>query len=123
MPWQTVELLTFRLRATTPRTPFALRTIERGDGDRRRAVKRHRRAWFDGAEVETPVYDGARLRAGDAFHGPAIIEETTTSVIIPSSYACRVDELRNYVLKRDGSAPTKASATAAPAAQLVGGAA
>jgi hypothetical protein len=22
-------------------------------------------AWFDGAEVETPVYDGARLRAGE----------------------------------------------------------
>ena len=125
MPWQTVELLTFRLRATTPRTPFALRTIETGDGDATAAIKRHRRAWFDGAEVETPVYDGARLRAGDSFHGPAIIEETTTSVIVPGSYACRVDELRNYVLTRDGSAPTaaRASAAAAPAGQLVGGAA
>ena len=85
----------------------------------------YRRAWFDGAEVETPVYDGARLRAGDSFHGPAIIEETTTSVIVPGSYACRVDELRNHVLTRDGSAPTaaRASAAAAPAGQLVGGAA
>ena len=50
---------------------------------------------------ETTVYDGARLRAGDRLHGPAIIEEATTTVVVPSRYELEVDEVRNYVMTRD----------------------
>ena len=101
MPWQQVELLTFRLRATTPKTPFAQRRIETGGPDAAAAVKRKRTAWFDGAPVETTVYDGGKLLAGNRFHGPAIIEEATTTVIVPSRYAVEVDAHRNYVMTRD----------------------
>ncbi len=75
MPWQQVELLTFRLRATTPKAPFEMRRIESGGVDAAGAIKRTRRAWFDGEEVATTVYDGALLGAGNEFHGPAMIEE------------------------------------------------
>lgn len=100
MPFQAVEFLTFRLRATTPKAPFELRRIEAGDGDAGRALKRTRTCRFDRRDVETPVYDGALLRAGDRFAGPAIVEETTTTVVVPPRYSCQVDEFRNYVLTR-----------------------
>ena len=70
--------------------------------------------------MDTPVYDGALLRAGNEFHGPALIEETTTTVIVPPSYAVRVDEFRNYVMTRDGSA---LAGVAQAESTLVGGAA
>ncbi len=122
MPWQQVELLTFRLRATTPKAPFTMRAIEAGGPDSSAALKRRRTVWFDGAPMDTPIYDGALLRAGNEFHGPAIVEETTTSVVIPPRYACRVDEVRNYVLTRDG-AEVQATTVGAAGTQLVGGAA
>ncbi|MEZ4595555.1 MAG: hypothetical protein R3C32_01265 [Chloroflexota bacterium] len=94
-----------------------------GRADSSGALKRRRTVWFDGTPTDTPVYDGALLRAGNEFHGPAIIEETTTSVVIPPRYACRVDEVRNYVLTRDGAQVRGTGAAAGERAQLVGGAA
>jgi N-methylhydantoinase A len=111
MPFQAVEFLTFRLRATTARAPVALRRLERGDGDPERALKRRRSCRFGGSDLEVPVYDGERLRAGDTFDGPAIVEETTTTVVVPERYRLTVDEDRNYVLTRrpldDQAAPSR----------------
>jgi len=100
MPWKAAEFLTFRLRATAPRAPFHLRQIEEGGPDGASAIKRRRRCWFDGQEVDTPVYDGARLLAGARFSGSAIIEETTTTVMIPARFDCAVDQWKNYLLTR-----------------------
>ncbi len=100
MPWKAAEFLTFRLRATVPRAPFHLRQIEEGGPDGAGAIKRRRRCWFNGREVDTPVYDGTRLLAGARFAGPAIIEETTTTVVIPASFDCAVDQWKNYLLTR-----------------------
>lgn len=100
MTWQAVEFLTFRLRATTPKAPFELGRIAAGGPDASGAVKRRRACRWDGVSTETPVYDGALLRAGNRFEGPAIIEETTTTVVVPPAYAVEVDEFKNYVLTR-----------------------
>ena len=101
MPWKAAEFLTFRLRATAPRAPFHLRQIDAGGPDASGAVKRRRRCWFEGREVDTPVYDGTRLLAGARFSGPAIIEETTTTVVIPARFDCTVDQWKNYLLTRE----------------------
>jgi N-methylhydantoinase A len=100
MLWKGVEFLTFRLRATAPRAAFQLREIGRGGPDAAAALKRRRACWFDGQEVDAPVYDGTRLLAGHQIHGPAIIEETTTTVVIPTAFACTVDQWKNYILTR-----------------------
>lgn len=102
MPWKSVEFLNFRLRATAARAPFRLREIGRGGLESALALKRRRSCWFNGREVDTPVYDGARLLAGCRFNGPAIIEETTTTVVVPASYLCTVDQWKNYLLTRVG---------------------
>jgi len=102
MLWKSVEFLTFRLRATAARAPFRLREIGRVGPDSAIGLKRRRSCWFDGHEVDTPVYDGTQLLAGCRFHGPAIIEETTTTVVIPASFLCTVDQWKNYLLTRVG---------------------
>jgi len=67
-----------------------------GDG----VVTRSFRARFGGADVDTPVYDGEKMLAGNVISGPAIIEETTTTVVVPDAYVCSVDKYKNYVLTR-----------------------
>jgi len=102
MLWKSVEFLTFRLRATAARAPFRLREIGRVGPDSAIGLKRRRSCWFDGREVDTPVYDGTQLLAGCRFSGPAIIEETTTTVVIPAGFLCTVDQWKNYLLTRVG---------------------
>ncbi|MXY76403.1 MAG: hydantoinase/oxoprolinase family protein [Acidimicrobiia bacterium] len=103
MPWQGVELLTFRLRATVPKAPFELHRIPEGGPDPSAALKSHRDCWFGGERVPTPIFDGGRLKAGNQVVGPAIIEEPTTTVVVPGSFTATVDAQRSYHLNRDGA--------------------
>ena len=100
MPWKGVEMLTLRLKATTPNAPFHLQEIEAGGKDPAAALKRERRCRFGDADVDTPVFDGDKLLAGNEISGPAIIEEPTTTVVVPETFRCTVDSFKNYVLTR-----------------------
>ena len=100
MPWKAVEILTSRLKATTPNAPFALPQVAKGDADPKPALKRRRTCRFNGRDVDTPIYDGEKVMAGNVISGPAIIEETTTTVVIPEAYVCSVDKYKNYILIR-----------------------
>lgn len=55
----------------------------------------------DGRAVEGPVYDGGRLGAGDDIAGPAVIEETTTTIVIDPGWRARLHESGSYVLTRN----------------------
>jgi len=57
-------------RATRARSPLSS------------ARKGTRRAYFDGRFTTVPVYDGAALRPGHEMKGPAIVEETFTTVVL-----------------------------------------
>ena len=99
MHWKGVEFLTFRTRATAPKKPIQMHSSQLGGPDASAAVKGHRQAWFDGQQLNTPVYDGTKLASGNQIQGPAIIEEPTTTVVIPVSYRCTVDNIRGYQLE------------------------
>ena len=99
MPWKPAELITLHLKATIQRSPFSLRPYAQGDGAAK-ALKRERLCTFSGKQVKTPVYDGEKLGDGDAIQGPAIIEQRTTSVVIPEGFRCVVDAFRNCMLTR-----------------------
>lgn len=98
MPWKAVQILTLRLKASTPNAPFALPLAEQGGADPKGALKRRRSCRFNGRDVDTPVYDGEKVLAGNIIPGPAIVEETTTTVVIPETYVCSVDKYKNYIL-------------------------
>ena len=102
MPWKGVELLTLRVKATTPNAPFQLPEISSGGPDAGAAKKLIRQCYFGEEFIDVQVYDGSKLTAANEIPGPAIIEETTTTVVIPENYDCLVNANKNYVLTRKG---------------------
>lgn len=98
MPDNDTEILTLRLKATTPNAPFHLNEREIGNKDPSAALKLERQCYFNGKAISTPVYDGVKLLSGNVIPGPAIIEETTTTVVVPESYDCMVDKYDGYLL-------------------------
>ncbi|WP_345752603.1 hydantoinase/oxoprolinase family protein [Microbacterium rhizophilus] len=59
-----------------------------------------RQAWFDGAEHTTPIYAGLKLTHGNQVHGPAIVEQPTTTIVVPVGYVLGCDARDNYVMHR-----------------------
>ena len=102
MPGREVEFLNLGVKATARQERLRLAEIPRATGDASRALKRRRPILWElsrGYE-ETPVYDGTKLACGHKIPGPAIIEEPATTVVIPVSYDCAVDGVKNYILSR-----------------------
>jgi N-methylhydantoinase A len=60
----------------------------------------HRRALFDLDDArETPVYRGDLIRAGDPIPGPAIIEEATTTIVLPPGTTARLTPAGSYLVE------------------------
>ena len=57
---------------------------------------------FDGGirRVPTPIYDGAKMLAGNVVTGPAVIEEETTSIVVEPGWVAKLDPYGTYVLTR-----------------------
>ncbi len=100
LPFRPAEFIFFRLKATVPRQEFHLPGVQVGRPDPSAAFKRRRPCFFAGEWVDTPCYEGDLLQAGNVVEGPAILEERTTTVVIPAHFTCTVDPARTYVLRR-----------------------
>jgi N-methylhydantoinase A len=86
----------FVSRGTTPKPD---RFAELGSvADPEQARKGSRPAYFGVEFVDTPVYDGAALGPGAVVHGPALIEEPFTVVVVPPGATATLDDLGNYAL-------------------------
>lgn len=78
-PGEAIELVAFRGEARVSRGAPQLAAREPG----RETVPRERRAvHFRGEWIDTPVHRGTDLPTGSRIHGPAIIEEATTTILI-----------------------------------------
>jgi len=62
-----------------------------------------RTAWFDGAYVSTPVYDGLHLFNGNVVAGPAIVVQPTTTILVPGDFELSCDAGNNYLMYRKGA--------------------
>ena len=61
------------------------------------AVKGQRQVDYVEAGIhQATIYDGDALEPGMSFAGPAIIEESGTTVVIPPGLPCHVDDYGNY---------------------------
>ncbi|OGQ68484.1 MAG: hypothetical protein A2W73_05930 [Deltaproteobacteria bacterium RIFCSPLOWO2_12_55_13] len=102
MPEREVEFLNLRLKATARQELLRLGEIPRATRDLNSTMKRRRPVlWsLEKGFEETSVFDGTKLAAGNTIPGPAIIEESATTVVIPGSYVCMVDNVKNYILTR-----------------------
>ncbi len=57
--------------------------------------------YYDGAQQSADVYRRAELRAGQSFHGPAIVTQDDTTSCIPGGFAAVVDKFGNLILSRE----------------------
>jgi N-methylhydantoinase A len=64
----------------------------------RMSAKQRRAAVFDGARIEVEVFDGTQLIPSMQLAGPAIVEEPTTTVIIPPQWQLWVNRFGDYEL-------------------------
>ena len=104
LPGQPVEALHWRLTAVG-------RTEKPSHRDRlassfRDKVKpqRSRNVIFDGHKMMTDVYDGSELSAGSAVGGPAIVEEPTTTIVLPPGSSLVVNQFGDYELSLEANA-------------------
>jgi N-methylhydantoinase A len=75
-----------------------------GRGTLADAVEGSRRAWFDGAWHDTPIYRRERLAQGVTFAGPAIVEQLDATTVIEPGDRVEVDALGNLILSVRGIA-------------------
>jgi len=132
-----VQFVNLRLTATGRVDRPTVRRVPAGDGNPAGAVKGVRAVHFreTGGAALTTIYDRARLRAADAFAGPAIVEQMDTTTVIPPGARVTVDDFGNLVVTFEAAAeaaggdaataaarPPAAAAARAPAGGDIGGA-
>jgi N-methylhydantoinase A len=101
-PAMPVTIETVKLHVIAKRRSFEMAKEPFGGEDSSGALKRRRRVYFEGEDgfIDTPCYDSERLRPGNIVGGPAIIEGTNTTVVIPHNVRLNVDTYGNYSMRR-----------------------
>jgi N-methylhydantoinase A len=112
----TVEIVNARVAAIGMTDDVELPTSD-DTGDAAGALKSTRPVYFDevGDFTDTPIYDRELLAAGARIDGPAVIEQTDTTVLIPPGAQGRVDRRLNIVIDVSGGGEPAAVATATAA--------
>jgi N-methylhydantoinase A len=101
-PAMPVTIAQLKLRAIGVRRPIALKKQPVRSEDPSAAFKRNRSVYFSdlGGFADTPCYDGDRLGHGHVIEGPAIVEETKTTIVVPPAYVLTIDAYENYMLRK-----------------------
>ncbi len=66
-----------------------------------------RRAYMASAWHDTPVYDREELRPGESIMGPAIVTESTSTIVVEPGWRATLTERRDLVLKRVVALPAR----------------
>jgi len=92
-----IEIINIRVALTAPLGRAALK-VEAGA---KAALKGKRKAWLAerGKFFEMPVYDRYSLRVGATVSGPAIIQEASSTMIMPPKARARVDRSGNLIVE------------------------
>jgi N-methylhydantoinase A len=105
-----IEALTWRLSASGPAPDIRLRFAGGSKSDKGEARKGTRQVFFPGhGFVACPVYSRYALGEGAALHGPAVIEERESTVVVGPDARVSVDRYLNLII--DIEQPTDATQT------------
>lgn len=101
-----IEVLNWRLVASGPQPTTGFVEADGAEAARpvERALKGTRPAYIlETADyLEVKVFDRDTLRPGDRFHGPAIVEERESTVVMGPSAVCSLDQYCNLVIEMQG---------------------
>jgi N-methylhydantoinase A/oxoprolinase/acetone carboxylase beta subunit len=101
-----VHLVNIRVTGVGAVPHVVIDEIEAGGEDAGEAIKTTTRALFwrdelsDPEWVDTPVYERARLRAGNRISGPAIVEQFDSTTVIGINQQATVDAVGHLILER-----------------------
>jgi N-methylhydantoinase A len=97
-----VQLVTFRIEATGRVNKATLRAHPLAGADASGAIREHREVWVAEREraVTCPVYERDRLRPGNCFEGPAVVEQMDATTLVLPAMTARVDEYLNLILEQ-----------------------
>jgi len=93
-----MEMINMRLTAKVKSGKLPIGRREVNSADPARALLKTDDCYFGNLRSATPVYDGAKLRAGNVIKGNAIIREPTATTVIPKGMVCKVDAFGNYII-------------------------
>ena len=97
-----IEIINIRVAASAPVAKGELKVAsgKRGARGELRALKGKRRAWVGAREryEQLPVYDRYKLAIGAAVRGPAIVEEDSTTLILPPKARATVERSGNMMV-------------------------
>ena len=97
-PNSRVEIITWGVRVEIPRPEHTSVEAPRIDGAGE--VHRHDQVVFGGVPHRTPRYRGVTMRPGDRIVGPAVVDQPTTSIVIPPEWDAELDAQANIYLTR-----------------------
>ena len=60
-----------------------------------------RKIIFNQKEFETKIYARHNIKSNQKFDGPAVIEESTATTVIPPNYSIIKDEFGNIIITKD----------------------
>ncbi len=99
-PEQRVEILSLRSDLIGVREAVKFRSHPFESEDASHALKGTRPVEFEGqGYIDTRVYDGPSVRAGNLISGPAIIEEPATTIVIYPGQEAMLDHYETYVIE------------------------
>lgn len=98
-----VELVNARLTAFGPAPKGELKRYPDG-GRAEEALSGRRKVYFAeaGGLVPTDIYNRARLRCGAKIEGPAVVEQSDSTTVLPPGATASVDEYLNLIIDLSG---------------------
>ena len=101
MPNRPIEVVYLRVRAIAATPKVQLREIRAGSASASQARKSDRRCFFGRSTgwQMTPVYDGDALESGNKIMGPALIEETGSTILVPGGAQAEIDTFGNTLIR------------------------
>ncbi|WP_302621748.1 hypothetical protein [Sphingobium fuliginis] len=62
-------------------------------------TSRVRRLYLGGEMIDVPVFKRGRLRDGDRVHGPAVIEEASSCLVVDTGHVAYLDAFSNLIVE------------------------
>jgi len=100
-PQSHIEVTALRVSAIGKTPKPRINGIYNTKKDEKTALKGIRKTYFRDVRdfIETSIFDGDKLDPGYEISGPAIVEETITTIVIPQNNVLTVTKYGNYFLK------------------------
>jgi len=99
-PTRATEVVNIRLRAVGSTEKPPVPQHELAGADASSAIIGDWRMVFDGVEHASHLVDRTKLQRGNAFAGPALVVEYSTTTVVPPDFCCTVDGGENLILER-----------------------